>query len=276
MNEVSYSQISNGSFEIWDTTYTGTYSTELTSNFSVPDAFCGVANLWTQDYDFGVSRTTDSYSGNFSIILHNWYSYVYQSINYDDTINSSPLFLNGYFKYITGGPTGLSHGDAIITLTKSNGSANDTVAIGIFIFDSTATYTAFQIPLNYILPILPDSIHINLKNGNHSCLNANICNLLYLDNLELSNTPLGFGNSNSNVVLSTVYPNPAQDQFSIKINSTQIIHLELFNLIGEKLTEKYLSKNNSSIDISTYSAGIYFYKLSYKGQLLESGKLIKQ
>ena len=118
-------QINNNSFEQWDTTYVNAYSAELSNVFGVANPLGGTINKWVTSSGYGLSRTTDSYSGNFAAIVHNWYNYAYEWLNYDDTLTSRPQFLQGYFKYITGGANGISHGLITVALTRTNGSVID-------------------------------------------------------------------------------------------------------------------------------------------------------
>ena len=59
----------NGGFEVWDTVYTNTYSTDLSNIFGVPNPLGGIVNSWTASSGYGISRTTDSYSGNYALHL---------------------------------------------------------------------------------------------------------------------------------------------------------------------------------------------------------------
>ena len=274
--KLTFGQI-NGGFEIWDTTYVNLYSSNLTNVFAVPNPYGGVANHWVNGSGFGISQTTDSYSGNYSLILHNWYNYAQEWITYHDTLNYRPQYLQGYFKYITGGIDGLSQGELKITLTRFDGTANDTIATGAYTFDSTTTFTSFQVSLNYISTLIPDSINIYIINANSNCIQNVICNLLYLDNLTLSNSPSGITNLNTSEDVVSVFPNPSGNELNIQINSTQIFQFTLYNSLGEKIIDKNLKSKTSTIDLSVYSNDIYFYKLSSADKhLIKSGKLIKQ
>jgi len=73
-----------------------------------------------------------------------------------------------------------------------------------------------------------------------------------------------------------VYPNPFNGELTIQINSTQVFQFTLYNSLGDKIIDKSLTKKNSTIDLSAYSNGIYFYKLTSDKQLIKSGKIIKQ
>lgn len=272
-------QIINGGFEVWDTTYANLYSPELDTLFGVPNPIGGIVNNWTFDYSYGRTRTTDSYSGNYSLILHNWYSYVNAWISYHDTLNYRPQYFQGYFKYITGGFDPLAQGDANITLTRFNGFSSDTIATGTYEFDSTTVFTPFQITLNYISALNPDSIIIYIINAgmNQDCNGIHlVCNLLYLDNLTLSNSPLGIENLNSNENLVSVFPNPSNNILSIENNSTKMFQFTLYNSLGEKLIDKILPNKTSTINLSAFANDIYFYKVSNDKQEIKSGKIIKQ
>jgi hypothetical protein len=274
--QLTFSQIKNSNFELWDTLYQGIYTQSLANDFGVPNPFCGKLTGWTQDYNIGISQTTDSYSGSYSVILHNWYSYAYQSIEYNDSIGFSPQYLQGYFKYITGDSTGLSNGSAKVTLTHFNGTFSDTVASGTYTFDSTLSFTPFQISLNYLSAVIPDSIHILITNANTICIGSNVCNLLYLDNLSLSNTPLAIEKQISKEDYLVMYPNPAQNEINIKNESNKTIQIFLFNSINEILLTKLILKENNTINLSDLPAGFYFYKLYSENKLIRTGKVIKE
>ncbi len=274
-SQLTFSQIKNGNFESWDTLYQGTYTQTLATDFGVLNPNCGKLSGWTQDYDFGISQTTDSYSGSYSVILHNWYSYAYQSIEYNDSIGFSPQYLHGYFKYITGDSTGLSNGLANVTLTHFNGTSNDTVASGTFTFDSTVSFTPFQISLNYISAALPDSIHILITNANTICIGSNVCNLLYLDNLSLSNNPLSIENQKSKEELFSVYPNPVQNELFIENKSNKLVEFYLFDSTGKIVfNSSYINENNILI-FTKFSDGFYFYKIFLNKNIMKIGKIIK-
>lgn len=120
---LSLAQIKNGGFENWDTTFTAPYTAELDTVFGVAGATGGTLKSWIPESQgaYGISRSSDSQAGNYSLLLHNWYSYFNESISYRDTISSRPQFLQGYFKYITGGVNGLSQGSAKVILTRITG-----------------------------------------------------------------------------------------------------------------------------------------------------------
>ena len=272
---LSNAQIINGGFEIWNGIYANTYSSELNNQFGVPNPVGGTIYGWSANAYYGISRTTDGYSGNYALIIHNWYAYAYQSVFYNDTCSIKPQFVQGIYKYITGSTNGLSHGSAKVTLTHFNGIINDTVATGSYSFDSSSFYRPFQIPLNYISTVDPDSIHIKIVNGNTQCYPTVICNLLYLDNLQLSNSPLSFEN-NVSKELVMIYPNPVNTELYIQNNSLKSFQFKLYNALGENLVDKIIDDKTSTINLSSIPKGMYFYKITLDSNKVTCGKIIKQ
>ncbi|MBA3706802.1 MAG: T9SS type A sorting domain-containing protein [Bacteroidetes bacterium] len=73
----------------------------------------------------------------------------------------------------------------------------------------------------------------------------------------------------------TLYPNPANDFVMIEgitINS----QIELYNVLGEIVTKQTANSNTTKIDISELNQGIYFLKIIYQNDAVQTGKIIKQ
>ena len=70
---------------------------------------------------------------------------------------------------------------------------------------------------------------------------------------------------------SSVYPNPVKDVLFIDSNtSTEFV---LYDMLGSQVfKERFTSSSN--INVSSFEAGIYFYKLKVKGKETEVQKLI--
>lgn len=272
-SKLAFGQIINGNFENWDTTYNAAYSAELSSDFGVPNPFGGIAKHWISSSPFGICQTTDSYSGKYSIIIHNWYTYVNEWIKYHNSINGRPRYLQGNYKYLSGGKNGLSHGNAIVTLTRFNGTSNDTIANGKYQFDSMNIYTDFQISLNYISGFQPDSITIYILNANKNCNSNNICNLLFLDNLTLTDTPLSSNNFTTTDNHLIVHPNPFDERVSIQ-SSIPIRYIQILDLTGKALL--FFEYNAEGyLDLKSLPEGLYFLKLDFDHKQSIIKKLIK-
>lgn len=73
-----------------------------------------------------------------------------------------------------------------------------------------------------------------------------------------------------------VYPNPVKDTLFVegKLNSNS--KLELINSEGKKIQSFDLESNNkTTISLSNFPKGIYFYKILENGKLVYSGKILK-
>lgn len=70
-------------------------------------------------------------------------------------------------------------------------------------------------------------------------------------------------NADNNIL---VYPNPANDLLTIQVNSsTKNFTVEIFNLIGKQI---FKSSNNKSIDVSSFSQGLYFIKVKQDNKIM--------
>ena len=88
-----------------------------------------------------------------------------------------------------------------------------------------------------------------------------------LENLATSNDH--FSPSKSTI---TLYPNPAKDVVTIKLNTSEtILHVGVTDVSGRLL----LSENNSTINVTSLNAGVYFITIKTSGKIYSS-KLIKK
>lgn len=82
----------------------------------------------------------------------------------------------------------------------------------------------------------------------------------------------------------TLYPNPAQDQVTLSLNTTEVFELKLSlsNVAGQLLLsdpnpEKISGAYKRDINLQQYAAGIYFLNLyDVKNGLLQSIRFVKQ
>jgi hypothetical protein len=248
------SQIKNSGFEIWDTTFTATYQEDLRNNLGVTDAISGYVNSWYNEEWFGLCRTTDAYSGNYSLVLYNWYNYAYQYAEYRDRISEKPQYLRGVYKYITSERNGKPAGGWVRTVMLDKNS--DTVANTIHYFEKTPDYTPFEVEIEYLNSKQPDSLFIIFKNAEESCPNVEmVCNMLYLDEISLS---LESDLKDLSDKSSFIYPNPAQDFIRIDKIFTRG---EIVDYSG-RVHKEFANQNR--IDISGLASGLYFIILRNK------------
>jgi Secretion system C-terminal sorting domain len=274
--QLTFGQINNGGFEIWDTVFTGTYSSDLNSLFGVVNPYGGVAPSWVAGSNFGTSQTTESHSGNYSLILHNWYNYVNEWVTYHDSLTFRPQYVEGFYKYITDSANGISHGTADVSLTRFNGATTDTIAKGTFQFNAAASFIPFQISLNYLSLLNPDSITIYVTNANTACAQNAICNLLYLDDIAVSNTPAAIDHSALTNNGISIYPNPFANATTIQSeegfrNAT----LTMFNQQGQSVKELFpLSGREFTLNCNPLPAGLYFLQIVQDNRIVATKKIV--
>jgi hypothetical protein len=100
-----------------------------------------------------------------------------------------------------------------------------------------------------------------IKIDSFGCLEAN-CNVGVTEIIE-----------NKGMV---IYPNPARDKITIKINQkdSSEIKLVIYNLQGQMLLQKDLVQNNTEIDVSLLPQGIYVARVSFGDGSYRQGKFV--
>ena len=80
---------------------------------------------------------------------------------------------------------------------------------------------------------------------------------------------------NANV---SVYPNPAKEELFISINnlkSNAISFLEIYNIAGQKVLDQSILQNNTKLDLSGLSKGLYLLKTNVEGTV-STVKIVKE
>ena len=77
-------------------------------------------------------------------------------------------------------------------------------------------------------------------------------------------------------ILFSVHPNPTDSAFTIAlINSTESFSMEIFNITGSSIyKEKDMDPSNNTIDVSSYSSGVYLIYLKTQSGITQVRKLI--
>ena len=69
------------------------------------------------------------------------------------------------------------------------------------------------------------------------------------------------------------YPNPAQNELNIMLNSAEVARVEIFDIAGRYLKKVEVTGDLTSININDYSNGMYIYQVIGKNNsLLNKGK----
>ena len=75
-----------------------------------------------------------------------------------------------------------------------------------------------------------------------------------------------------------VYPNPTTNFLSLKIENSKLdnVSYQLYDELGQLLTEKRIDANETKIELVNYSSAIYFLKVISNNKELKSFKIIKK
>ena len=87
------------------------------------------------------------------------------------------------------------------------------------------------------------------------------------------NWPIFFDFLDNNI---SIYPNPSSGIFNIKMKSISDFQYNIYDITGKEMTARTEVMNNTfQLDLSTYSKGIYFFKV-YSSEGAITQKLIVQ
>jgi len=81
---------------------------------------------------------------------------------------------------------------------------------------------------------------------------------------------------NKNGILSTVYPNPANNQTTISLQTNPgTVQIQLFNMVGQKMQAPFKQMDNQ-IEIQTkdLESGVYFYQIVSEGKAVSQGRFV--
>lgn len=268
-------QITNASFETWNGLGSHTYENEMINSHGVANPEHGQPDGWTYDYITGVSRTTDASAGDYSAILHNWYSYVQAELTYRGTISSYPTNLMGMYKYVDAVQGSTGKGRVIVRSTTG-----DVIIDQTFNFGTDTSWAYFDQPLTLLqTPVDPaDSLILIFDNSDLSCVGQDMtCNLLFLDNLILESGSANIYEQTQSVM--HVFPNPASDKLTVLIDPTSfqgVVKWEILDMRGAVIRTGNLDGIAHDLSVNDLTKGTYFLRISDEGERLAYEKISVQ
>jgi hypothetical protein len=139
------------------------------------------------------------------------------------------------------------------------GSANQAI-----VFD---TWKTVSIPMSHFtgLGFNPATL-LSWKLGSDSDLNTKF---VYFDNIFFTTQALSNDSFSKNTI--SIYPNPVQDVLTINTQET-INSVEVFNINGQKMG---VSLNNNTINVSSFSTGVYLLNVELANGSKEVVKFVK-
>lgn len=170
-----------------------------------------------------------------------------------------PASLTGKWQYMA---SGADQGFISVTLTKWNTISNtrETVASALRHLTGMAmSWANFTINLNYASGDAPDSATIVLSASGLTPVNYSY---LSVDNLAFSGTVTGI-NERSAAATFTLFPNPATEQFAVRLDNTLQgnIDLQMIDAAGRVVRQQSIrgAKAGQNIGFSTAGLGAGYY-----------------
>ena len=118
-----------------------------------------------------------------------------------------------------------------------------------FDFNNEATGTA---ALNESYPFNMASLFFNFGSAGDDQT------VYYFDNISFG-SPISLGLDSVSNETFKLYPNPVEDHLYIQSSDTTIKNIDIYNILGKRI---YSSTSENRLDMSSYSAGIYFVKIN--------------
>jgi PKD repeat protein len=87
---------------------------------------------------------------------------------------------------------------------------------------------------------------------------SNSCNELYLtDQIQIENEGTGISDAGSLEASVGLYPNPARDQVSIRTSGLKMLHISVYNVVGQRVYESVVSGALTVLDTRSFANGVY-------------------
>ena len=250
-----------GSFEAWDTLHPQSYEFTLINEHGIEDPMGGIPTDWQPETGIGITRTTDAYSGDHSIIIHNWYHYVNDGIKYVGKLDQRPTGISGYYKFI------IHNADPDSLFAKAevrlfNGE-EDTLAFVTHRFRAVDMFDYFEIPINLDSNVEADSIEVMFRNTEfYTFCQSPVCNFLYLDDIQINSET---SSVHEELAELKVFPNPSSDILNIEGNLSPGFQVLIYDNKGSLLRQ---FRDQKLLRIDGIESGIYTLRIIDGGNTL--------
>ncbi|MXN90133.1 T9SS type A sorting domain-containing protein [Flavobacterium sp. Sd200] len=277
-------QLQNPGFEQWAIEPDGTDQTQVNRPLG-----------WTIDNGRGLGPVNANYSpviedaltGNYSLMLGVWYSYLKDMATQTAPISYRPAALKGLYKYTDAMLTS-DAGDlydlasVTVHLTKWNEAASrhDTIGTGHVFLGGTIFASEFECEIVYTSDEIPDSITVKfdcsvMDHEGYPVLFSSWgqSSLLTIDNIELieeeSSGRSSLGTGMQKQKYFAVYPNPTTDVVKFTDFKGDV---EVYDATGKLVLSQ---KQKESISVLSLQPGLYNVKLD-DGKAIHTAKFIKK
>ena len=88
-------------------------------------------------------------------------------------------------------------------------------------------------------------------------------------------SPENLNNSEFNIDSDiTIYPNPSKGLINIKTQNEPNLQIEVYNILGELITTQYSVNQQTVIDLTNHSAGVYIVRVYYNDNKIVHKKIV--
>ncbi len=268
----------NASFEDWN---------EVLSEEEVPDDWFSSNAFNTESSGIGVTKTQDSYEGDFAVKLENkitiWGDTL--AVLTNGTFNENGIFggmpvtktpdkLTGHYKYSPVGPDSAIVSVTLFHYDEVTGNTNKLETMNMKL-QAESEYTSFELSIPYNAYPLPNIVNISFFAGKTDG-GTGLGSTLFVDALQMTYKPEGI-DDNQFFAGYKAYPNPATEKlfFEFKQNLNVDINVTILDMLGKTIIQKTISAPQSqsfSLDVSPFESGIYFYHIKTLGVEEFTGK----
>lgn len=274
----SQTTIPNLNFESWTASSSG--------NYHEPDP----SNIWAtpnyvMDLIFGnpsgsiVQRSTDAHGGSYAALMKSrniagnfagatlFTGKLNTTIPFSPTaqlgvpFTGRPYSMKGWYKYTS---VNNDSSSIYIRLTKWNSTTNTRETVGfkeIRSYTSVATYTPFELVVDYTSSVTPDSITIVYSaSAGAEQGNGQVGSSLWIDDVTLEYAPTSATNIDIEEQI-LLWPNPATEQLNLSnLNANK--NVRIYSLFGQAMHESKANGKVLVLDISKWNIGLYFLDIT--------------
>ena len=248
----TFGQIPNGGFENW--TFAGAYEDPTSWTTLNILSFLGGPITTTKD--------SAAHSGTYAVKNT---CVAYSNFGTPDTLcgltltaypeTARPLNVEGWYQ-LSGTGTDLSAYLGVSLTTWNAGTGiPDTVAVGLYASGTPTgnTWTYFNLPLQYVSGVNPDSAQIAFGVSGEAGSYMKMDDLAFNGNVASAEKPADFH--------LHIWPNPTAGELQIDLDRAKDWSVELVNLSGQVMKEMTFTGSHLTLETSGLAPGIYLLNL---------------
>jgi len=247
-----------------DTVRTGNYSVRLETQVYTPTSW-NIYKAW------GIPFIGHEYNDTLGILFNGKVDVTVPSYLPGIQCSSKLTQFKFYYQYR---PNGNDTAECRVSLM----SGTTLVAGGAFktsVATGSAGWQQAVINFTYVNALTPDTLYV-LYSSSSLDYSPKKGSVMWIDDASYT-YPVGIEQQLGEENNFTIFPNPSNGIFSIqnRTDSNNSQTIEIFNVVGEKIYSTTNNKSTNEINISTFSKGVYFVKLT-DGEKVRTEKIVVQ